>query len=352
LQDLDKHIIFTNGVLDPFTNKLEPLSRDVFIDSTLPYDYNSRATCPEWLAFVNEIFEGDDERIDLLQEWMGYNLIISDFLESLMILYGSRNGGKGTVQKVMQAILGEKRYAAANINSFTSNFGLSPLVGKFGVFISEHTTTTRADGAKLLATWKAITGRDAQPIDRKYRSIITAELFCKITYACNELPVFSDPSLAFDRRVNILWFGIDFLERGTLDPELKTRLLKEAPGIAVWALGGLKRLLESKRFTQPKACEEAREELRETLNPILMMRDYCIFDPENWESWKELFDVYCKLCEEGNSKALSKKWFGRKFNKAFPDVKRERNTIAGEQMWGYQGVHLTKEAKQKYLNHP
>jgi len=349
---LQKCVAFQNGILDPITGEFAPPSDRIFLSSTLPYNYNPSAKCPEWLAFVNQVFEGDDERIDLLQEWFGYNLVPTDFLESLMIFHGTGRSGKGTTQEVLQAVLGEKRFEAASMKNFTGDFGLSPFIGKYALLISEHRPATRTDASKVLDAWKAITGRDKQSINRKFRSFVTSKLFCKITYSCNDLPRFDDPSMAFDTRLNLLNFDFNFAEAGILDPEMKDRLPKEAQGVAIWALDGLKRLLANKKFTIPKACEDDREEFRRVLNPLRMMEDFCVFEPGAWEPIKTLHNLYIAICKEQNKTAWSTEWLGRKLQKAFPTLKAERRTIGGVQERGYAGIELTKEAGRKYLGRP
>jgi len=350
---LDKHIVFSNGVLNPLTNELRPLNPDIYITSTLPYPYDPKALCPTWRWFVASIFNNDSEQMELLRQWVGYNMIASDFLESFMIFYGVPNSGKGTCQNVMQTVLGKRRYVAANINSFTTNFGLAPLIGKYGAFISEYSASSRVERARLLSAWKAIVGRDEQSIDRKYKSTLTEKLFVKITYSCNDLPDFNDPTLALDRRINLLHFTNDYAKAGTLDPNLKTEVVKEAPGIAIWALGGLKQLLESQKFIAPLVCGEVREEIRESLNPILAMKHYLKFGLEEWETTNRLFDLYLAMCEEEKTeRKYDSRWFGRKFSHAFPELERQQQRIGSEQTWGYKGVRITHEAEQHYLGKP
>lgn len=46
-----------------------------FSSNCLPHPYDSSAQCPQWLAFLKQVFDNDPERISALQQWFGYNLI-------------------------------------------------------------------------------------------------------------------------------------------------------------------------------------------------------------------------------------------------------------------------------------
>ena len=66
-------ISFQNGLLDLKAllegkpANLQPATANWFSTITLPYKFDSTAQCPGWKVFLAEIFESDEERIDLLQ---------------------------------------------------------------------------------------------------------------------------------------------------------------------------------------------------------------------------------------------------------------------------------------------
>src|SRR5262249_5049606 len=61
-----------NGLLDPSTRTLAAHGEHWFCGYCLPYAYDPGADCPGWEAFLRDTFEGDAERILLLQSWFGY----------------------------------------------------------------------------------------------------------------------------------------------------------------------------------------------------------------------------------------------------------------------------------------
>src|SRR5205823_2113312 len=72
----------------------------------LPHDFDPTARCPRWLAFLDQTFEGDYERVALLQEWFGYCLTPDNSFQKMMCLKGVSRSGKGTIVSVLEACLG------------------------------------------------------------------------------------------------------------------------------------------------------------------------------------------------------------------------------------------------------
>ena len=116
--DLARAVVFQNGMLYVADDRLVPLSPDVFLTSTLPYDYHPGNQCPLWQWFVGDIFNGDPECVALLQEWFGYNLIASNHMQSTMFFFGVPASGKSTTAGVLQALLGGARCCGASTDNF------------------------------------------------------------------------------------------------------------------------------------------------------------------------------------------------------------------------------------------
>jgi D5 N terminal like len=69
-------VAFRNGLLD-LTDLSSPHLKvsasppEWFSTVVFPYDYVEAAVCPEWRRFLDQVMEGDKERIALIQEWFG-----------------------------------------------------------------------------------------------------------------------------------------------------------------------------------------------------------------------------------------------------------------------------------------
>jgi putative DNA primase/helicase len=342
-------VVFQNGLLHIDTGELESLTPDIFVTSTLPYAYDPKAQCPNWEWFSRDIFNNEQQSVELLREWWGYNLIASNYMEHLMIFYGVPRSGKSTALGVLQNLLGNNRCFAANMDSFSLQFGLEAFVDKYALTLSED-QADKKEATKILQTWKRITGQDKLTVHRKYKGDLQASLFCRLTYATNEVPVFHDIPGALIRRLNLLCFRNNYAALGKMDVTLKDRLVKETPGIAIWALEGLRRLLKTNVFTKPSSCTEDLAEFEALMNPLwAMVNEHCELNPTHWETCDAIFDLHKAVYKEDNMWPMGRELFGRRFKTSFPCVRKARRRVAGELDYVYEGVSILPHSKQRYL---
>ena len=356
--DLTRSIVFRNGIYHVLEDKFEALSPDIFMTSTLPYDYSPNSNYDLWHWFVYDIFDGDEKSVALLQEWFGYNLIASNHMEQMMFLFGVPGSGKSTVISVLEALLGPERYYAMDIEQFTTRFGLESLIGKYALIVSDDSETDKKKLNKLLNRFKRITGQDTMNINRRYKKSINIRPTWRITFAGNELPEFNDEPQALLRRLNLLYFANNYYktESGP-DRTLKNRLIKQVPGIAIWAIEGLKRLLENDYFTQPRASMLHLSEFNLLINPLRAMIDECCKiltkpseimrsqpTPVNW-----LFDLHKSFYEEQGLRPMSKATFGMKFHHLNLPIQKKRMMQEGKRFKVYEGIEILSGAFQKYL---
>ena len=90
---------FKNGLLLYRHKNDKPVLRKhtpgYFTLTQLPYDYDPDAKCPDWLNFLDDVMEGNEELILLLQQWTGY-LFSRDLREHKFLLcVGEGANGKG-----------------------------------------------------------------------------------------------------------------------------------------------------------------------------------------------------------------------------------------------------------------
>lgn len=350
-KDLSFAVFFKNGIYDVAEDKIYPPTSKIFATSTLPYNFNPKAKCPIWRWFSNDIFNSDVESVNLLQEWFGYNLIYSNHLEQMMFLFGVPGSGKSTTVTVLRELLGPDRWCAANIESFTNQFGLAPMVGKYAAIISESQATRRSHAQVALEKIKQITGGDAVSINPKYKTQYDVELFVKITYVGNELPRFDDEPQALFRRFNLLYYANNYFKApNTPDRKLKNKLVAEVPGIAQWSLEGLRRLLENGDFTRPQISSGHIEDCKKLASPLqTIIDDWCeqksgVFVPIN-----TVYDLHVAFFKEDGLHPMNRTWFGRKMKNAFPNITKGTRTINGETTAVYNGLEIKQEAYRIFL---
>jgi putative DNA primase/helicase len=353
--DLARAVIFQNGILCVESARLIALTPDVFVTSTLPYEYNPGHTCPLWLWFVGDVFNGDQESVALLQEWFGYNLIASNHMQSMMFLYGVPGSGKSTVSGILEALLGRVRCCGASTKNFRTLFGPAALLNKYAAIMAESRDTAKRDIDELLQTWKAITGGDLMNVARKYRDAVDVNLFCRLTYVANDAIPFDDASQAMASRMNLLRFD-NYYRKNNPDREMLRKLKAELPGIALWAIEGLKRLLANNRFTLPERSKVELAKIADLTNPVGAMLDECVerFIGDGYAEHRvecgHMYDLWKAWCEVNMSRtSLSQIGFGMKLAHMENPLRRKQVVEAGRRLYVYSGVAIRPEAADRYL---
>ena len=86
----------------------------MLVSKTIATDYCSRSTCPNFEAFVYDIFEGDQDLISYVQRAIGYSITGLTSEQCLFILIGEGANGKSTFVNVISKLLGDYSKAAAS----------------------------------------------------------------------------------------------------------------------------------------------------------------------------------------------------------------------------------------------
>lgn len=268
-------ICLTNGTLDPIRKVMVSNSEKHYLRSQMPYDYDPDAACDEWKRFLNHIFEPDADRkqkIDLLQEFMGYLLIPSAKYQVMLWLLGPGSNGKSVINEVIIKMLGEANVSAISLDKISKRFQSAELVGKLANISDE----LEADGYLRDDMLKqAVAGNRIQG-EYKNKNPFYFRPYARFVVAMNKLPRIKDTSHGFFRRLMLLTFN-RIIAKEEQDRELVQKLTAELPGIFVWALEGLKRLNEHGVFTEVPSSIAALAEFKEECNPVaLFVRDLVI----------------------------------------------------------------------------
>ncbi len=108
-------IAYRNGLLDlekylQGDNSLMPHTPAWVSTVCLPYAFEPTAKCPQWKRFLNQVFENDPAKMDLLQEWFGYCLMHDTSLHKMMVLTGVPRSGKGTTMRMLRGAGGSRKH--------------------------------------------------------------------------------------------------------------------------------------------------------------------------------------------------------------------------------------------------
>jgi putative DNA primase/helicase len=350
-------IVFANGILgvEAYLTgckaALMDPTPDLFTTAALPFDFDPTAQCPNWMQFLRTSLGDDPNKIKLLQEWIGYCMTPDTTFQKMLFMRGPTCSGKGTILNTLTWLVGEKHTAATNFSDLSGPFGLQPLVGKMLCTIGDARTPRHGDVMRGLELLLNIVGNDNVSVNRKNRDQLDlARLSCRIAIGSNEFLDLPDHANALLRRLLLLEFKHSFV--GREDYGLEAKLQAEVPGIAVWALEGLKRLRWNKAFTLPESSKEAALEWRLATNPLAAFIEECCELDEGEVQKTELFDAWTAWSTERRIRPVTKSRFFERMRFAAPTILSDTYEKGPHKISVYRGIRLKLWAIQKLLGKP
>ena len=236
--DLMEYVPCSNGMLRVSDRRLLAFGPEYRRRNKLAVPYTPGATCP---LFLNTLLLPalDAEDIDLLQRWCGLALIGVNLAQRFVILTGTAGGGKGTLVRVVTAIVGANNVGMLRPDLLGERFELGRLLGKsllYGADVPENFLN-----CKGASTLKALTGGDPVTLELK-GSNERPQIICRFNaiVTCNSrLTVHLEGDAeAWRRRLAIIQFAKAKPERVIAD--LSEQILREeGPGVLNWMLAGV-----------------------------------------------------------------------------------------------------------------
>jgi putative DNA primase/helicase len=328
--DLDRVMAGERDVLEPHTNQF-------FTVVSLPYSYDPAAECPTWKEFLDRNFEGDSQRIRILQEFAGLCLIPADTSEQkFLVLHGDGSNGKSCVCAALTAVLGPENCSAVPLESFGQRFQLTQTLGKLANIVEEIGELDRAAEAVL----KAYTSGARMSWEDKGKAPFTAAPTARLILATNTLPRFSDRSEGVWRRCIAMPMRVRIAESGRVRGMDKPGFwMKEGAGIFNWAVEGHKRLRSQRSFSVSDACTRSLASYKTECNPA---RQFLTESYREHESGiidcGNAYDKYCDWCAKNGHRPLANSQFGKEVIRAFGHAERRRSGPKSARRWSYFGI--------------
>ena len=335
--DPDEALVCQTGILSLGNGKLSPHSPSFFSSCVSAAAWDPGAGCPTWDAFLKEIFSGDSEQIETLQDWFGYCLSRRTDYQKMLLLTGPRRSGKGTIANVLSALVGPGDFAGVRIFDLAGRFCLGSFADKKIAILSDARIGSRADAAALTELLLTTSGGDTVTVERKFREPLTRKVTARITLISNEVPGFLDSGGAVASRFVFLETKRSF--EGVEDPGLLEKLRRELPGILRWAVAGYHRLRVSRRFIQPTSTAGLADVMRNLGSPVTQWvaeRAEIVTDGR-WEC-KEAFTDWRGWAEATGHFPGNEGTFGRNLHAAFPQVEKVRGRVGTERIHHYVGI--------------
>ena len=319
-----------------------PHTPSFFNHNALNFDYEPFAPEPrQWLDFLNQLWGDDQQAIDTLQEIFGYCLTADTSQQKAFAVIGPKRSGKGTIARILVAMLGVHNCAAPTLAGLGRTFGIEPLIGKRLAVISDARLSSRADQHAIAERILSITGEDSIDVDRKYKTAWTGQLQTRFLVLSNELFRLADASGALASRFILLMLTKSFY--GQEDRNLTKKLMTELPGILNWSVAGWVRLERRGHFQQPESAKEAVEQLEDwQARSALSCASAATSGPAHSVAIDSLFFAWKGWCtEQGRDHPGTKASFGRDLKAAHPELKVIQPREEGRQLRRhYQGVGL------------
>jgi putative DNA primase/helicase len=319
-----------------------PASPAFFCRNVLGCDFDTNAPPARgWLHFLGQLWPDDPQSVALLQDWFGYVLVPDSRLHRILLMVGPTRSGKGTIARVLTALVGAENVCSPSLGSLGESFGLWPLLGKSLAVVSDARQSGRTDTGRLVENLLRVSGDDPVDIHRKnLPTLAGVRLATRFMLLTNELPNLPDQSGAVVSRFVALHFTRSFL--GREDPELTKKLLVELPGILLWAVEGWRRVRERGSLTQPESGAPLLDDLGDLSSPVAaFVRDCCLVEPGREASVDELFGRWRWWCAQNGHAVGARALLGRNLRAAVRDLKDPRQQRAGEVVRRvYRGIGL------------
>ncbi len=339
-------IAVRNGLLDvdallnaSSTNVLRPYSSNWFSPTCLDFAYDPAARCPKWLAFLDRTLEADVQRLAVLQEWFGLCLMHDTTFQKFLLIVGEGADGKTVVVLVLAALLGEANVSHVPLELFGERFQLTTTLGKLLNAATEIGEIDKVAEGLL----KQFASGDPMFFDRKHLAGVHSRPTARLMFTTNNLPSFKDRSSGVWRRMLLMPFRRSVPDEQQ-DSSLVATLTAELPGIFNWAIEGLRRLREQRRFTRADLCVEALDTYRREANPArTFLEEHVRRAPSHCAVCVAVRKAYADWCQRHGYKPLNEAQFGHEVRRAYPEVCRKK--VVGpdgeRREWAYFGIELT-----------
>lgn len=295
-------------------NGLYNVQDDTLVDHTPEYfstvqpnaSYNEKADCPRFKQYLKEVLDAD--QIPLIQEMLGYFLVPVTRAQKCFVIVGEGGAGKSQLLLVLnQVLLGSENVSNVSWQALNERFKTAELFGKLANIFADLPTKNIDDNG----IFKALVGEDYLTVEKKNKNPFSFQSKARLLFSCNTIPRnLGDKSEGFYRRLILIRFD-HAVPENIKDPNLLEKLRAEADGIFIFALEGLKRLINNNyKFSETDRNKRELEQYREESDNVLSFVGECCELGAGYDYGStELYNAYKGFCEDSGVKPYSQKNF-------------------------------------------
>lgn len=353
--ECEDYINFKNGLYNIHTKTLEPHDSNILYSRQVSTDYIADATNkPVFDKFINDLCRSssgdiDTEKRDALAEIAGLAIsnVYGHRTKKAAILYSPvGNTGKSQFLALLGALIGADNIITIplqNMNEDKGRFAFANAGLIRLIMNGDQGKSTIRDSS----VFKAASGGDYIKAEGKGKDIKSLVFKGFIIIACNDLPyIADDKGDHIYRRMCIVPCTHEIPEKER-DPNILSKMLKELPAIANWAIEGLHRLKNNRfNFTDIAAGKEYIDNYRkssDTVFSFLMDEGYIITkDPKDKVVKSELFTAYKSYCIANERIQAGVQQFGERITKltGYPE---QVTRINNKQYRVMQGIKMDND---------
>ncbi len=313
----DMHVVAANGVINLRTGERLPHSADQFYTKHLggkaSVVYDPKATCPNWLAFLDTIFEKKAELIAFVQRAFGYSLTGDTSEEVWFLLTGGGNNGKSTLVQALRMLMG--MYAGtippSTLMAKRSEQIPADIAKLFNVraaFAGENEENRRLAEALI----KALTGQDEISARFLHQNWFDFTPKVKLWLHTNHKPRIRDESDGTWRRIRPIPFNYRIPDAEVVKGYFEKHLLPELPGILAWAVRGC-RVWQRDGLGMPPEMVEARNTYRSESDAVkTFLTEYTALEQECDTRPDQLLAAYAHWAKATHERSVSKSMLARR----------------------------------------
>jgi len=320
-----------NGLYNVLEDTLIPHTPDYYSTVQLNVTYDKKADCPLFKKFLAESMGGDIEQVALIQEMLGYFLIPVNSAQKCFVIVGAAGAGKSVLLRVLNdVLLGKQNVSNVSWQALNERFKTAELFGKLANIFADLPTKNIDDNG----IFKALVGEDHLTVEKKNKNPFSFQSSARLLFSCNSIPRnYGDRSEGFYRRLIIIRFN-NTVPKEKRDPELLEKFRMEADGIFLFALEGLRRLMNNHfMFSETQVNADELQQYREDSDSVMsFIKEYCELGAKNTVGSTEIFNAYKVYCEESGLKPCSQKKFIQQIVADFPEVSRGVDKLGKRRM--------------------
>ena len=280
-----------------------------FTLNRLTVGYNLTAKAPIWKSFLSSLLEQED--ILTLQEFIGYCLVPTTHAQKALFIIGRGGEGKSVIGDVIHSLFSNSMVQGELHHLQDNRFMLAQLENKLVFYDDDLQTASLSDTGTFK---KLVTASIPLLVERKGEPHYEMKPYARIIASGNKgIEACYDHSDGFYRRLIVLRCKPKETDRKD-DRVLAEKIAeRELEGILNWGLQGLQRLMGNNWvFTLSEGAQANLAQAEEESNNIVSFLSddtVLMYDKTVDASSSELYDTYCKWCDDNALKPLATRTF-------------------------------------------